>query len=334
MKAILSRAAGGPGTLTLDSVPDTVPGPRQVLVEVHAVGVNYPDALVIEDRYQIRPPRPFSPGAEVAGVVRALGEGATRFTIGQRVLAVPGWGGMAELVAVDESQCAAIPATMPFDEAAALVATYGTSHHALVERARLKAGETLLVLGAAGGVGIAAIELGRALGATVVAAASTPAKLAFASAAGADRGLVYPADLGEGAAQRELATRLKETCGGGADVVFDPVGGAYAEPALRTLQWNGRYLVVGFTAGIPRPPLNLVLLKSVAMLGVIWGAWLARNPGAFEAQITELLALHAAGRIRPRISARFPLEQAAEAIRLVGERQALGKIVVTIGARS
>lgn len=332
MKALRSHTPGGPGTLTLDTVADPVPGPGQVLVEVRAVGVNYPDALVIEDRYQIKPPRPFAPGGEVAGVVRALGDGAKRFAIGQRVLAAPGWGGLVELIAVDEAMCAAMPDTMPFDEAAALLVTYGTSYHALVERGRLEAGETLLVLGAAGGIGVAAIELGRAMGATVVAAASTPEKVAFAQSVGAHRGLVYPADLSDAGAQRDFATRLKEACGGGADVVVDPIGGPYAEPALRALDWNGRHLVIGFTAGIPRPPLNLVLLKSVAVLGVIWGAWIGRNPGALQAQVDALLALYADGRIRPRISARFPLERAADAIRCVGERRALGKLVVTVGA--
>jgi NADPH2:quinone reductase len=332
MKALLSHAPGGPATLTLDIVADPIPGPGQVLVEVHAVGVNYPDALVIEDRYQIKPPRPFAPGGEVAGVVRARGEGATRFAVGQRVLAAPGWGGLAELIAIDEAKCAAVPDSMPFDEAAALLVTYGTSYHALVDRGRLAVGETLLVLGAAGGIGVAAIELGRALGATVVAAASTPEKVAFAQSVGAHRGVVYPADLSDAGAQREFATRLKEACGGGADVVVDPIGGPYAEPALRALNWDGRHLVIGFTAGIPRPPLNLVLLKSVNVLGVIWGAWLARDPGAFQAQVDALLALYADGRIRPRISARYPLENAAGAIRCVGERQALGKIVVTVGA--
>ena len=334
MKALISRSSGGPDSLTLETVPVPVPGGGQVLIEVRAVGVNYPDTLIIEDQYQIKPPRPFSPGGELAGIVRTLGRDARRFPAGTRVIAAPGWGCMAEFVAVDEGMCLAIPDSMPFDEAAAFLAAYGTSHHALVERAGLQPGETLLVLGAGGGIGNAAVELGKALGATVIAAASTQEKLDFALACGADRGVVYPAELPEGERQRELATALKAACGGGANVVYDPVGGPYTEPALRALTWAGRYLTIGFTAGIPRPPLNLVLLKSASVLGVAWGAWVAREPVAYQAQLAALMALYDAGRIRPRISARFPLEHAAEAIRAVGERRALGKIVVTVGKHS
>lgn len=334
MRAIVSRTSGGPGTLALEEVADPVAGPGQVLVDVRAVGVNYPDALMIEDRYQLKPPRPFSPGGELSGVVRSLGSGAQRFRPGERVIAVPGWGAMAEVVAVDEARCLAIPDSMPFDEAAAFLATYGTAYHALVERARLQPAETVLVLGAGGGVGAAAVELGKALGATVVAAASTQQKVDFALAGGADRGVVYPANLAEGPAQRELAAALRKACGGEAQVVLDPIGGPYAEPALRALGWRGRYLVVGFTAGIPRLPLNLALLKEAAVLGVLWGAWIEREPPAYQSQLAALLALYGAGRIRPRISARFPLEQAADAIRVVGERQALGKVVVTVGGHS
>ena len=331
MRAVVSRTSGGPGTLSVEDLPEPVPGPEQVLVEVRAVGVNYPDALLIEDRYQVKLPRPFSPGGELSGVVRSLGSKAKRFAVGERVIAVPGWGGMAEFIAVDEARCLAIPHSMPFDEAAAFLATYGTVHHALHARAGLKSGETLLVLGAGGGIGAAAVELGKALGAIVVAAASTQDKVDFALACGADRGVVYPANLADGPAQRELAATLRDACGGAADVVLDPIGGPYAEPALRTLGWRGRYLVVGFTAGIPRPPLNLALLKEASILGVVWGAWIERDPAAYEAQLAALMAMHAAGRIRPRISARFPLAQAADAIRTVGERRALGKVVVTVG---
>jgi NADPH2:quinone reductase len=238
---------------------------------------------------------------------------------------------MAELVAIDEARCLAIPPSMPFDEAAAFLATYGTAHHALNARAGLKPGETLLVLGAGGGIGAAAVELGKALGATVVAAASSQHKVDFALACGADRGVVYPVDLADGGAQRELAASLRSACGGAADVVMDPIGGPYAEPALRALGWRGRYLVVGFTAGIPRPPFNLVLLKEASVLGVVWGAWIERDPGAYRAQLAALMAMYEAGRIRPRITAHFPLERAADAIRIVGERRALGKVVVTVG---
>ncbi len=331
MRTVTSRASGGPATLTVEDLIAPVPQPEQVLIDVRAVGINYPDALMIEDRYQLKPPRPFAPGGEIAGRVAGVGSDVTRFVVGDRVLAVPGWGGLAERVAVDQSRCLTLPDAMPFDEAAAFLVTYGTSHHALVERAAIKAGQTLLVLGAGGGIGIAAVELGKALGAKVIAAASSQEKVDFALASGADRGIVYPADLAEGPAQRVLLAELRAACGGGADVVLDPVGGAYAEPALRTLGWNGRYLVIGFTAGIPRLPLNLVLLKSAAILGVLWGEWVAREPAAYQEQLASLMELYQAGKIRPRISARFPLEQAAEAIRIVGERRALGKVVVMVG---
>ncbi|MGH8285684.1 MAG: NADPH:quinone oxidoreductase family protein [Steroidobacteraceae bacterium] len=330
MKALLSRVSGGPAALVLEDMPDPVPAPHQVVVAVKAVGVNFPDSLIIQDLYQIRPERPFAPGGELAGVVRSVGSKVTRFAVGHRVIGLPGWGGMAEQVAVDEDKCCPMPATMPFDEASAFLATYGTSHHALQRRARLQRGETLLVLGAAGGVGVAAIELGKAMGATVIAAASTQAKVDYGLSCGADGGVVYPSGPFDKAQQRELTDALKSACRGGADVVYDPVGGDYAEPALRTLNWEGRYLVVGFTAGIPRPPLNLVLLKSSAVMGVFWGAWVARSPAGFQAQIRELIAWYEAGRIKPRISARFPLERAPEAIRIVSERRAVGKFVVTM----
>jgi len=330
MKAVLSRVCGGPEALEIVEVAAPSPGPGQVVIAVHAAGVNAPDALVIADRYQIKPPRPFSPGGELAGVVTATGSAVRSLSVGDRVIAVPGWGAMAESVAIDERQCVVMPDAMPFDEAAVLLATYGTAYHALVERARLQPGERLLVLGAAGGVGSAAIELGKALGATVIAAASTRDKVDFALACGADRGVMYPPGEMSDGERRDLAAAFKSACDGGADVVCDPVGGQYAEPAIRTLNWQGRYLVVGFTAGIPRPPLNLVLLKSAAVLGVIFGAWIAHEPAAYRAQLDALLALYAAGRIRPRISARFPLEQAPDAIRLIGSRAAVGKIVITI----
>jgi len=331
MKALLSKTPGGPETLVVDELPAPRPGPTQVVVGVQAVGINYPDVLIIQDLYQARPPRPFAPGAELAGTVLAVGSEVTRLAPGDRVVAVPGWGAAAEQVAVDQAMCVKIPDAMPFDDAAALVATYGTSHYALHARCGLQAGETLLVLGAAGGVGAAAVELGKAAGARVVAAASSAEKVAFAMACGADAGVVYPRGPLDRQQQKTLADDIKAACGGAADVIYDAVGGEYAEPALRAIGWHGRYLVVGFPAGIPRMPLNLVLLKSCQVVGVLWGAWVARDAAAFAPQVEQLLALYLAGRIRPRISNRYPLERGAEAIRDLADRQAMGKIVLTVG---
>ncbi|RZJ86204.1 MAG: NADPH:quinone oxidoreductase family protein, partial [Brevundimonas sp.] len=268
MRAVLSKAPGGPETLVVEDVLDPTPKAGEVVIEVKAVGINYPDTLIIEDKYQFRPERPFSPGAEVAGVVEAVGEGVKGVRKGDRVIAVPGWGGLVERLAVRAETVIPIPEAMSFEEAAALIMTYGTSYYALKDRAQLKAGETLLVLGAAGGVGAAAVELGKAMGARVVAAASTNDKVQFALDLGADNGLIYPSGPMDRAAQKELSGEFKLATGrDGADVVYDAVGGDYADPALRAMDWNGRYLVVGFPAGIPSLPLNLTLLKSVSVIG-------------------------------------------------------------------
>ena len=331
MRAVLSKAPGGPETLVVEDVLDPTPKAGEVVIEVKAVGINYPDTLIIEDKYQFRPERPFSPGAEVAGVVEAVGEGVKGVAKGDRVIAVPGWGGLVERLAVRVETVIPIPEAMSFEEAAALIMTYGTSYYALKDRAQLKAGETLLVLGAAGGVGAAAVELGKAMGARVVAAASTNDKVQFALDLGADNGLIYPTGPMDRAAQKELSGEFKLATGrDGADVVYDAVGGDYADPALRAMDWNGRYLVVGFPAGIPSLPLNLTLLKSVSVIGVFWGAAVMRDPKAHAANMAELMQMYADGKIRPRVSKTFPLEKAGEAIKALGDRQALGKIVVTV----
>src|SRR5690606_1314684 len=286
LRALLSTRPGGPETLELTELPDPAPGAGEVVVRVRAVGVNYPDVLIIEDRYQFRPERPFAPGGEVAGQVEAVGAGVSNLKPGDRVLAMPGWGGMVERLAVAADRCLKIPDAMPFEEAAAFVMTYGTSYYALKDRAGLKAGEALLVLGAAGGVGAAAVELGKAMGARVIAAASSEDKIAFARQLGADDGLVYPRGELDKAASKALAGAFKTACApDGADVVYDAVGGGYAEPALRAMNWNGRYLVVGFPAGIPSIPLNLTLLKSVQIVGVFWGAHVAREPARHAANM-------------------------------------------------
>jgi NADPH2:quinone reductase len=293
--------------------------------------VNFPDSLIIEDKYQIRPSRPFSPGSEVSGVVERVGADVVRLRAGQRVIASTGWGGMAEKVAVTQERVMAIPDSMPFDEAASLLFTYGTTYHALKDRAHLKPGQSLLVLGAAGGVGSAAVELGKAMGARVIAAASTLEKVDMAKSWGADSGVVYPSGPFDKEGARKLTDLFKTACGeSGADVVYDSVGGDYSEAALRATAWEGRFLVVGFPAGIAKIPLNLPLLKGCDIVGVFWGDFARRDPVANAANSAELIALHSAGKIRPRVSARFPLERAGEAIALLAGRGALGKIVVTI----
>jgi NADPH:quinone reductase len=331
MKALISRSPGLPNTLTIDDVPDPRPGAGEVLISVKACSVNYPDVLIIQDQYQLKPPRPFSPGSEAAGTIEALGQGVGGFKVGDRVLAMTGFGGMAEKLVASVDRCFAIPDAMPFDEAASFLLTYGTTHYALKDRGRLRAGETLLVLGAAGGVGIAAVELGKAAGARVVAAASSEAKLKLARERGADSGVVYPRGPFDKASAKALADLFKSAVGpDGANVVYDPVGGGYAEAALRSIAWEGRFLVVGFPAGIPQIPLNLVLLKSCDIVGVFWGAFSHRDPKAHAANTRELFELYARGAIKPQISEHFPLARAGEAIARLASRSAMGKIVVTV----
>lgn len=327
MRALLSRACGGPESLRVEEVPVPEPGAGEVRIAVRACALNYPDLLMIEDRYQFRPQRPFAPGIEVAGVVDALGPGVTGLSRGMPVMASMSHGGLAEAAIAQAAKCMPIPEGMPFDEAAAFSVTYGTAYHALKDKGRLEAGETLLVLGASGGVGLAAVELGRALGANVVAAVSSEEKAEIARRHGAARTLIYPRTSPE---PKALAAMMKEACPGGANVVFDPVGGAYAEPALRALTWEGRYLVIGFVAGIPSPPLNLVLLKSCSIVGVFWGSWIERCPEGHGRNTEALFSLYRSGAIRPLVSNRFPLERAAEAMRLLADRGAVGKIVVVL----
>jgi len=332
MRAVISNTSGGPETLVLKEVPDPQPGPKQVLLSVKACAINFPDTLIIEDRYQFRPERPFSPGQEVAGIVSAIGPGTTKYEPGDRVIGWLNWGGMAEKVAVDETQCIPMPKGMPFDEASAFILTFGTSYYGLKERGHLVPGETLLILGAAGGVGLAAVELGKAMGARLIAAASSEEKVKIAKEHGADGGIVYPRTLGDKASRKELSEAFKEACGAnGANVIYDAVGGQYSELALRAVAWEGRFLVVGFPAGIPSIPLNLPLLKSCQIVGVFWAAWVAREHDAFEKSTGELLEFYKKGSIRPLVSQRFPFEQASDAIQWVAERKAMGKVVVIIG---
>ena len=331
MKALLSKAVGGPETLVLEDLPDLRAKAGHAIVDVKAVGVNYPDVLIIEDKYQFKPQRPFAPGSEVSGVVKEVGEGVTHVKVGDRVLGNSGWGGMAEEISLEARRLIRIPDKMPFDEAAAFIMTYGTSHYALKWRGRLQPGQTLLVLGAAGGVGLSAVELGKAMGARVVAAASSQEKVNLARAHGADEGVVYPTGPLDRDAQRALTDAFKGACGGeGADVVYDGVGGDYAEAALRATAWEGRYLVIGFPAGIPRIPLNLTLLKGCDIVGVFWGSWTGRDPKSAAESVAELMALYEAGKIRPHISEHYPLSRASEAISHLASRKAMGKVVVMV----
>ncbi len=331
MRALLSKASGGPDTLELTELPDPVAGPGQVVIAVRACAINYPDVLIIEDKYQFKPQRPFAPGGEIAGTIAELGEGVTGWAIGDRVIAMLGHGGLAERVVADPTKLYRLPEGRSFAEGASLILTYGTTIHALLDRGRLQAGQTLLVLGAAGGVGLAAIELGKAYGATVVAAVSSEEKAAAARQAGADTTLIYGRAPFDKDASKALAEQFKAAVGtGGADVIYDPVGGDYAEPALRSIAWEGRYLVVGFPAGIPKLPLNLTLLKSCDVCGVFWGAFAARNPQANAAHIAELFKLWEAGKIAPRVTEIFPLEHGGAAIAKMAARGAIGKLVVEI----
>ena len=331
MRALLSTAPGGPDTLELTELADVQPARGQVRVAVKACAINYPDVLIIEDRYQFRPPRPFAPGGEIAGVIDALGEGVDGWQIGDRVMGVIGHGGLATQIVTDPQRLYRLPAERDFAEGAALLLTYATTIHALLDRGRLGAGQALLVLGAAGGVGLAAIELGKAFGARVVAAVSSEEKAAAASAAGADETIVYGRAPFDKDASKALAERFKAAGGrGGFDVIYDPVGGDYAEPALRAIGWEGRYLVVGFPAGIPRLPLNLTLLKSCDVCGVFWGAFAARDPQANAAHVATLFDLWRDGRIAPKVTARYPLDRGGDAIAAMAARTAIGKLVVTL----
>ena len=334
MKALLSVQSGGPESLVIRDCPTPVPGPGQIRIRVQACGINYPDVLIIEDRYQYKPQRPFSPGAEVAGVVDAIGAGVTRFKPGDRVLGGAGWGGLAELVVMEAARCFRVPDAMPIDEAAALLMTYGTSHYALKTRAALRKDETLLVLGAAGGVGLAAVDLGKAIGARVIGAVSSDEKAAVVRERGADATIVYPREAMDKAASKAFSDQIRERAGGGVDVIYDAVGGQYAEPALRAINWEGRYLVVGFTAGIPSIPLNLALLKSCQIVGVFWGASIERSLPAHEEQIAELFELYEQGLLHPLVSARYRFADAGQAIAHLGSRAAVGKVVVLMDEAS
>lgn len=322
MRAVLCSTLTGPDALTVGELPAPSPGPGEVAVDVRAAGLNFPDVLLSYGKYQFKPTPPFVPGGELAGVVAEVGAGVTRFAKGDRVAGTLLHGAFAERVVLPEAACVAIPAEIPFETAAATLLTYVTTLHALEDRAKLRAGETMLVLGAAGGVGVAAIQLGKLLGARVLAAASTDEKVAFCRARGADEGIVYT--------REDLKERAKAlTSGRGVDVVYDAVGGAYSEAALRAIAWEGRHLVVGFAAGdIPKIPLNLVLLKGCQIVGVFWGSFAMRDPTANRAHSVQLFQWISEGRLSPAIDEVFPFTRASEALQKLERREVKGKLVL------
>src|SRR5881392_3142964 len=327
MKAILCKAFGPPESLVYEELPPPKPGTGEAVITMHAASVNFPDVLIIQNKYQFKPPLPFSPGSELAGVVKEVGAGVTNIRPGERVIAFTTYGAFAEEVKTEAARLLPLPTGMDFVAGAAFILTYGTSDHALRDRGALKSGETLLVLGAAGGVGLAAIEIGKALGARVIACASSDEKLAVCREHGADAAINY--------ATEDLRERIKAlTEGRGIDVVYDAVGGAYSEPAFRSIAWRGRLLVVGFAAGeIPKLPLNLALLKGASVVGVFWGDFARREPKAFAGSIAQLGLWFREGKLRPHVSKIYPLEKAADALRLMAARQVKGKVVLAVQRR-
>jgi len=322
MRALLCHQWGPPEDLTVDDIPDPVPSEHQALIEVHAAAVNFPDSLIIQNKYQFKPELPFAPGGECAGIVRELGAAVKHIACGDRVVAFTGWGAMSEKVLVDARQLIPMPEDLDFDTASAFVMTYATSYHALKDRAALADGETLLVLGASGGVGLAAIELGKILGARVIAAASSAEKLAVCKLHGADELIDYE--------NEDLRERLKAITGGkGVDVIYDPVGGAFTETALRSIAWRGRLLVVGFANGsIPSIPVNLTLLKGASIVGVFWGDYAKREPASNANDLRTLFTWLMQGKLKPRIAATYPLARGGVAIRALMDRRVSGKLVV------
>jgi NADPH2:quinone reductase len=322
MRAVVCAAWGGPETLTVETLPDPVPGPGQLAIRIRAAGVNYPDVLIIQKKYQVQPPLPFTPGMEISGEVVAVGEGVTGFAPGDNVTALCGTGGFAEQIAIEADKCVKLAPGIDHNIAAGFILAYGTSWHALRDRAALQASETLLVLGAAGGVGLAAVEIGKAIGARVIAAASTDEKCALTRTHGADETINYTSE--------ELRAGIKRTCGAGPDVIFDPVGDKFSEAAFRSIAWRGRHLVVGFAAGaIPSLPLNLMLLKGASLVGVFWGDFCKREPAAEAAGVRELLGWMAEQKIKPLISKTYSLDEVPMALTDMAARRVTGKIVIT-----
>jgi len=324
MRALVCKEYGPPEKLLIEEHPDPVPGAGEVLVDIRAAGINFPDVLVIAGTYQVKIPPPFVPGNEAAGIVEAVGEGVTRVEPGDRVIVTPHGGGFAEKCVAPEKLCLPLPDSLSFEQGAGFTVTYATSYHAFRQSTELKPGETVLVLGAAGGVGSSAVEIAKALGARVIAAASSDDKLQFARESGADETINY--------SEVSLREALKQLTGGkGVDVVYDPVGGELAQMALRSLAWHGRYLVIGFACGeIPDFPANIALLKEASITGVWWGTWSSHNPGDSLQNMAELAAMVEAGKLNPRVTESYPLERFADAFAAITARRARGKVILTM----
>ena len=322
MRAVMCKGFGPPESLVVETLPDPTPGKGEVVVDVSFIGLNFFDTLIIQNKYQLKPSLPFSPASEFAGRVSAVGEGVAGLKVGDRVCGSLGYGAARTKIVARADQVYAIPDGLSDEKAAGLIITYGTSHHALKQRAKLKAGETLAVLGASGGVGIAAVELGALMGARVIACASSPDKIDFAKRHGAAEGIDY--------SKADLKEELKRLTGGkGVQVIYDPVGGDFAEAALRAIAWEGRFLVIGFAAGaIPKMPLNLALLKGCDILGVFWGAWTQADPAAHRENMAELLAWARDGKLKAHTHAVLPLENVAEALNILVRREAQGKVLL------
>lgn len=322
MKALLCTRYGTPDDLELADIADPIAAPSEAVVRIAAAALNFFDTLIIAGKYQTKPQMPFSPAAEFAGIVEQVGDGVTSLKVGDRVLGYSGYGAARERIALSAERLVRLPAELDFEHAAGVCVTYGTSLYALKDRAALIPGETLAVLGASGGVGVAAVEIGKLMGARVIACASSAEKLAFARSHGADEGIDY--------ASEDLKDALRHLTGGrGADVIYDPVGGAYSEAALRSIAWEGRFLVVGFAAGhIPKLPLNLVLLKSCDVRGVFWGAWITRDPAGHRANTEQLLSWTAAGKLSSHVHAVYPLSEAAAALKAIAARNVMGKVIL------
>ena len=330
MKAYICREFGPIESHKVEEVEDPIAGPGQIIVDVKAAGIAFPDVLIVQGLYQFKPPFPFTPGGEIAGIISSIGEGVTKWKEGDRIIGTTGFAGLAEKAAYYEHQLMPLPETMDFQTGAIFPLNYGTTYHALKQRANIKDGESLLVLGAAGGIGITAIHLGKAMGAKVIAAASSEKKLELCKKEGADEVILYPTGELDRAAQKTFSEQIKKVSGGGVDVVYDVVGGDYAEPALRSINWKGRYLVIGFTSNIPKIPLNLALLKGCQIVGVFWGHFTGVEPEVNAQNFKDLFELHSQGKIKPFVSEIFSIEDTAKAIKLLEDRQVLGKVVVSM----
>ena len=329
MKAFLCKEFGPVDSHTVEEIEDPVAGPGQVVVDIKATGISFPDVLIVQGLYQFKPPFPFSPGSEISGVVSSVGEGVTMHKVGDRVMGSIGSGGLREKGVYLEQQLMPLPETMDFNTAAGFPLNYGTTYHAFKQRGELKEGQSVLVLGAGGGLGITAIHIAKAMGARVIAAASSQEKIDLCIKEGADEGIIYERDMDRDL-QKKFSDEIKELTGGGVDMIYDLVGGDYAEPALRAIARHGKYLVIGFTAGIPKMPLNLTLLKECQIVGVFWGQFAAIDHAENAQNFKELFELHAEGKIKPFVTETYSLEESAKAIKTLEDRKVLGKVVVNM----